>query len=127
MEYMLITQSTDWFRNNIPPGVFRLIECTKKQAIAYAKALFDEVVEQENHVMLSHDWDEQKGVGIIRTEGDAIANAKSEFEEIWNREKFDWAISHEWNAGGNFGIIKYSDGSELRVDVVKVIRDIPRF
>jgi hypothetical protein len=29
------------------------------------------------------------------TEGDAIAHAKSEFEEIWNREKFDWAISHE--------------------------------
>jgi hypothetical protein len=69
MEYMLITQSTDWFRNNIPPGVFRLIECTKKQAIAYAKALFDEVVEQENHVILSHDWDEQKGVGIIRYYG----------------------------------------------------------
>ena len=55
------------------------------------------------------------------TEGDAIAHAKSEFEEIWNREKFDWAISHEWNARENFGIIKYSDGSELRIDVVKII------
>ena len=57
-----------------------------------------------------------------RTEGDAIANAKSEFEEIWNREKFDWAISHEWNAEDNFGIIKSSDGSELRVDVVKIVQ-----
>lgn len=55
------------------------------------------------------------------TEGDAIAHAKSELEEIWNREKFDWAISHEWNEKDKFGIIKYSDGSELRVDVVKVI------
>ena len=55
------------------------------------------------------------------TESDAIAHAKSELEEIWNMEKFDWAISHEWNVRDNFGIIKYSDGSELRVDVVKVI------
>lgn len=69
MEYMLIVQSTEGFRNNRAPGVFRLIECTKKQAIAYAKAVFDEVVEQENHVMLSHDWDEQKGVGIIKYYG----------------------------------------------------------
>ena len=59
-----------------------------------------------------------------RTEGDAIANAKSEFEEIWNREKFYWAISHEWNAEDNFGIIKYSDGSELRVDVVKIVQSL---
>jgi len=42
-------------------------------------------------------------------------------EEAWNREKFDWAMSHEWNEKDKFGIIKYSDGSELRVDVVKVI------
>lgn len=57
-----------------------------------------------------------------RTEGDAIAHAKLEFEGIWNSEKFDWAMSHEWNAGDNFGIIKYSDGSELRVDVVKIVQ-----
>lgn len=61
------------------------------------------------------------------TEDDAIVHAKSELEEIWDREKFDWAISHEWNARDKCGIVKYSDGSWLRVDVVKVIRDIPRF
>lgn len=53
MEHVLIVQSTEGFRNNRPHGMFRLIECTKKQAIAYAKAVFDEVVEQENHVMIS--------------------------------------------------------------------------
>ena len=69
MGYMLVTQSTEGFRNNRPPGMIRLKKCTKEKAIAYAKAMFDEVVKQENHVMLSHDWDEQKGVGIIKYYG----------------------------------------------------------
>lgn len=56
------------------------------------------------------------------TEDDAIVHAKSKLEEIWDREKFDWAISYEWNARDKYGIVKYSDGSWLRVDVVKVLQ-----
>ena len=35
--------------------MIRLKKCTKEKAIAYAKAMFDEIVKQENHVMISHD------------------------------------------------------------------------
>lgn len=38
MGYMLVTQSTEGFRNNRPPGMIRLKKCTKEKAIAYAKA-----------------------------------------------------------------------------------------
>lgn len=69
MEHVLIVQSTEGFRNNRPPGMIRLKKCTKEKAIAYAKAMFDEIVRQENRVMISHDWDEQKGVGIIKYYG----------------------------------------------------------
>ena len=69
MGYMLVTQSTEGLRNNRPPGMIRLKKCTKEKAIAYTKAMFDEIVEQENRVMLNHDWDEQKGVGIIKYYG----------------------------------------------------------
>ena len=69
MGYMLVTQSTEGFRNNRPPAMLRLIECTKEKAMDYAKAAFDELVKQENRVMLSHNWDEQKGVGIIKYYG----------------------------------------------------------
>ena len=69
MEHVLIVQSTEGFRNNRPPAMIRLGECTKEKAMAYAKAAFDEFVKQEDRVMLSHDWDEQNGVGIIKYYG----------------------------------------------------------
>lgn len=47
MGYMLVTQSTEGFRNNRTPGMLRLSKCTKEKAIAYAKALFDEIVKHE--------------------------------------------------------------------------------
>ena len=69
MGYMLVTQSTEGFRNNRAPGMLRLKKCTKEEATAFAKAVFDQIVEQENRVMISHDWDEQKGVGVVKYYG----------------------------------------------------------